>query len=203
MDVDVHLRQGRADHVGVRLLQQFQGMQRDLARRAAPAHAEQGGIGQAGDDARVGDRLAPAACRAARGRSPAAASAAAAPSWPTSAGRARWPRLCRSGCSPCRLSCPCGSPRPARPAPADSPPGPGMVGVRRRQEGWRMSQSSTMTCSPFIAARRPSARVTVVLPSCGRAAVTAMMCGRSGHSDRPARSARSCSASADSGLRAA
>ena len=28
-----------------------------------------------------------------------------------------------------------------------------------------MSQSSTMTCSPFIAARRPSARVTVVLPS--------------------------------------
>ena len=44
-----------------------------------------------------------------------------------------------------------------------------------------MSQSSTMTRSPFIAARRASAWVTVVLPSCGRAAVTATMRGRSGH----------------------
>ena len=66
-----------------------------------------------------------------------------------------------------------------------------------------MSQSSTMTRSPFIAARRASARVTVVLPSFDRAAVTATMRGRSGHSDSPARSARSCSASAECGLRAA
>ena len=66
-----------------------------------------------------------------------------------------------------------------------------------------MSQSTMMTRSPFIAARRPSALVTVVLPSCGCAAVTAMMRGRSGHSDRPARRARSCSASAECGLRAA
>ena len=46
-----------AYHIGVRLFQQFQGMQCDVARRASPAHAEQCGIGQAGDNTRVGDRL--------------------------------------------------------------------------------------------------------------------------------------------------
>ena len=57
MDVDIHLRQGGANHVGVRFLQQFQGMQHHVARRVAPANAEQGRIGQTSDDARIRHRL--------------------------------------------------------------------------------------------------------------------------------------------------
>ena len=57
MDVDVHLRQGGADNVGVCLFQQLERMQGDSACGGAPAHKEQRGIGQAGDDACISDRL--------------------------------------------------------------------------------------------------------------------------------------------------
>ncbi len=102
MDVDVHLRQGCANHVGVRFLQQPKSVRGDIARRGLPPHAEQCGVRKASDNARIRDRFGRWGCRAARGRTPRAVPAAGAPSMPTSTGRARWRHAGHMGCRPCR-----------------------------------------------------------------------------------------------------
>jgi hypothetical protein len=57
MDFDIHLGQGSADNVGVRLLEQFESIQHHLARRMLPAHAQQCRVSKARDYARVRHRL--------------------------------------------------------------------------------------------------------------------------------------------------
>ena len=74
--------------------------------------------------------------------------------------------------------------------------------ISRPKEGWRTSQSSTITRSPLIAAERPRPTAIVVLPSAGRAAVIAMTRGFSRPSQSAARSARSCSEKGESGFSA-
>ena len=53
MDVHVDLRQRCADNVGVGFFQELECMQGHLARRAAPAHAEESRIGQTRDVTQV------------------------------------------------------------------------------------------------------------------------------------------------------